>query len=308
MGIGKVSKKQRNSVNGWLIINKPVGIGSTKVVSIIKRFYNAKKVGHAGTLDPLAQGVLPIALGEATKTINFSMDAEKEYRFTVKWGEATSTDDAEGEVVATSEKTPTEKEIKDILDRFKGKIEQTPPAYSAIKIDGKRAYDLARAGENVVIKSRKVTIFDIKLLESSFSAGERFSIFQVTCSKGTYVRSLARDMAEKLGTKGHVIELIRTKVGNFCIEDAILLDVFDNKVYKDGDLELLLAVDEVLDDIPVLHINSDDERAIRQGKKISLVGSDLKNNLMVALKSDDLLVALGVFEEGFVKPSRVFNL
>jgi len=296
----KMIKKQRNNINGWININKPYGVNSTKVVAILKRYYNAKKVGHAGTLDPLAEGVLPIAFGEATKTINYMMDAKKEYEFTIKWGEATSTDDAEGEVIATSDKNPTENEIRTSLPHFLGEIEQTPPAFSAIKINGQRAYDLARKGEDVKIKSRMVNIYDLEYLGDN--------TFRTTCSKGTYIRSLARDLAEHLGTKGHVTMLKRTKVGNFCIKSAILLDMFDNKVYKDGSDELLLPVEQVLDDIPVLDFTEEEATSIRQGKTVTFEQEALMIDEIIVIKSDGKLIALGKVGNGYVKPSRVFNL
>lgn len=298
------NKNNRNNINGWLVINKPVGVTSTKVVAIIKRFYNAKKVGHAGTLDPLAEGVLPIALGEATKTINYSMDANKEYVFTVKWGEATSTDDLEGEVIATSDKIPTSVEINAVLPYFIGEIEQTPPVYSAIKIDGKRAYDLARSGVEVEMKSRKVNVYALEQIASSVDS----CTFRTTCSKGTYIRSLARDLAEKLGTKGHVTMLKRTKVGNFCINNAILLDMFDNKVYKDGSEGLLLPVEKVLDDIPVLSFTPEEARLLKQGRIVEFDNNGFNIGDIVLVKSDDKLLALGEIGNGFIKPSRVFNI
>lgn len=296
----QMNKKQRNNINGWMNINKPKGFNSTKIVAILKRYYNAKKVGHAGTLDPLAEGVLPIALGEATKTINFMMDAKKEYEFTIKWGESTSTDDAEGEIIATSNKTPSQEEIKTALPHFTGEIAQIPPAFSAIKINGQRAYDLARKGEEVKIKSRTVNIYSLEYIGND--------TFRTTCSKGTYIRSLARDLAEYLGTKGHVTMLKRTKVGNFCINSAILLDIFDNKVYKDGSDELLLPVDQVLDDIPVLDFTEEEAISIRQGKTVKFNQEGLNNDEVVVIKSNGKLIALAKVWDGFVKPSRVFNL
>jgi tRNA pseudouridine55 synthase len=297
-------------INGWLIINKPVSTGSTRVVSIVKRFFNAKKVGHAGTLDPLADGVLPIALGEATKTINFAMDSTKEYVFTVKWGAETSTCDLEGDVIATSDKIPTRDEILSILPQFTGTIDQVPPAYSAIKVDGKRAYDLARSGQEVVLKSRKIEIFELELLESSEeSLDSRLlmldSTFRCLCGKGTYIRSLGSDIALKLGTKGHITRLTRTKVGKFCINDAILLEKLENKVYKADSQGLLLPVETVLDDIPVLTFTLEDAKAIRQGKSVIFPTSQQG---LVQIKTDNTLVALGEVCEGCVKPVRVFNI
>lgn len=299
-----MSKKNRNNINGWLAINKPEGVNSTTVVSIIKRIFNAQKVGHAGTLDPLACGVLPIALGEATKVINYTMDADKEYIFTIKWGQATSTDDREGEVIATCDKIPSEQEILKALSQFIGNIQQVPPAYSAVKIDGKRAYDIARSGGEVEMKSRQVEIFELELISSDRES----STFRVRCGKGTYVRSLARDIAEKLGTKGHVIYLERSRVGKFCIKNAILLEKFDKKLYKPEFLELLLPVEAVLDDIPVLFLNSEETKSIRHGQKVKLAASDLKNGDIAVLKSENSLIALGGYEGGFIKPLRVFNV
>lgn len=300
-------KKTRENINGWLILNKPYEMGSTKALAIAKRCFNAKKAGHAGTLDPLASGVLPIAFGEATKTINYMMDAEKEYEFKVKWGEATSTDDMEGEVIANSDKLPTEEEIKTIITYFTGAIEQTPPIYSAIKIDGKRAYDIARSGGEIEMKSRKITIHNLELI----GAEKEVAHFRVFCSKGTYIRSLARDIAVKLGTCGHVVELIRTKVGKFCIKSAILLEKLENNVYKNSSLGLLMPVEEVLDDIPVLAFNSEDTLALRQGKKIPMDSSSLPENNhdnVFVVKNEGKLVAIVRFEDGLIRSSRVFNI
>lgn len=297
-------------INGWLIINKPIGTGSTRVVSIVKRYFSAKKVGHAGTLDPLADGVLPIALGEATKTINFAMDSTKEYVFTVKWGQETSTCDLEGEVIATSDKIPTRDEILSVLPQFTGLIDQVPPAFSAIKVDGKRAYDLARSGVEVELKSRKIEILELELLESSegkLDSGFQIldSTFRCLCGKGTYIRSLGRDIALKLGTKGHITRLTRTKVGKFHINDAILLEKLENKEYKAGSQGLLLPVETVLDDIPVLPFTLVDAAAIRQGKSVKFA-TNLQG--LVQIKTDETLVALGEVSDGIVKPVRVFNI
>ncbi|MCE3232159.1 MAG: truB [Rickettsiaceae bacterium] len=328
-----MQKKSREPINGWLIINKPIGVNSTRVVSIVKRVFNAQKVGHAGTLDPLADGVLPIALGEATKTINYAMDSDKEYVFTVKWGQETSTCDSEGEVIATSEKIPTQDEITSILDNFVGKIDQIPPVYSAIKIDGKRAYDLARSGQVVEMKAREVVIHELELaldgvcnpvytfmskqpnndmnmrkgLQTT-SGTNSYTTFRVRCGKGTYVRSLARDIAEKLGTKAHVTRLIRTKVGKFTINNAILLENFEDKVYKADSLGLLLPVETVLDDIPVLTFNLEETKAIKQGRVVDYSAQNLDSGSIVMIKSDGKLIALGEVCDGFIKPARVFNI
>lgn len=291
-------------VNGWLPLHKPKGITSARAVSIVKRRLNVKKVGHAGTLDPLASGVLPLAIGEATKTVSYAMLSEKSYDFTVKWGEDTETCDAEGAVIATSDVRPNKQQILSVIGSFIGEIEQAPPAYSAIKIKGKRAYDLARKGEVVEIAPRKIHIHSFELVECD----ENSARFNVSCGKGTYVRSLAVDIAEKLGTKCHVIELIRTKVGKFFINDTILLEEFDKKVYSASVLELVLPVDEVLDDIPVLAVSSEEASDLRQGKKVFLDVGSYNLDDIVSVKSDTTLIALVRICEGFIKTIRVFNL
>jgi tRNA pseudouridine55 synthase len=212
-------KRQKRDISGWLILDKPYDMTSTQAVGKVRWLFGAKKAGHAGTLDPLATGILPIALGEATKTVPHVQDGEKLYRFTVKWGVATATDDAEGDIIGTSDIRPTAEAITALLPNFTGDILQTPPAFSAIKIDGERAYDLARAGEVVVLEPRGVTIESFVLVAHS----PEQSSFEVACQKGTYVRALARDLAEALGTKGHVIKLHRAAVGPFT--DAISIDL-----------------------------------------------------------------------------------
>ena len=232
-------------MNGWVIVDKPVGMTSTRVVSLVKRLFNTKKAGHGGTLDPFATGVLPIALGEATKTMPYILESSKAYRFRVKWGEGRSTEDLEGEVTEISAHRPTPADIGHILSQFCGEIEQVPPRYSAIHIDGKRAYDLARAGEDFEVPSRRVTIESLTFLE----ADAETALFDVTCSKGTYIRSLARDMARALGTCGHLIELRRTKAGPFCDKDAILLDSLIEMGHKAVGEGCVLPLQAALDDI-----------------------------------------------------------
>ena len=229
-------KRKGNKVDGWLVIDKPYNMGSTKVVGKCRFLTKAQKVGHAGTLDPLATGILPIAFGEATKTIPFMMDAKKTYRFTVTWGEERTTDDIEGDVIETSGIRPTQDQILKALPDFIGVIKQRPPIFSAIKIDGKRAYDLARAGEAVEMKEREVEVFDLKLLESDLQS----ATFEMECSKGTYVRSIGRDLARKLGTLGYISMLRRTKVGAFDESDTISLEKLEElevafrKINDDG--------------------------------------------------------------------------
>lgn len=290
-------------LNGWLILNKPLNVSSAKAVAIVKRALKVKKIGHAGTLDPLASGVLPLAIGEATKTVQYAMLAEKQYEFTVKWGEATATDDCEGEVTATSAVRPDEDEILAILPEFTGIIQQTPPAYSAIKLDGRRAYDMARRGENVELKPREVVIHKLELTASDKDG----ATFSVNCGKGTYVRSLARDIAEKLGTKGHVTALKRTKVGSFSIKDAILLENLEKTVYKPASSDFILPVNIVLDDIPVLLFTAEDAIALKQGKKVEFSTAYDTGNI-VSVESEGCLVAIAEICDGYIKPVRVFNL
>ena len=219
-------RKKGQPVSGWINLDKPVGIGSTKALSRVRKFLDAQKAGHAGTLDPLASGILPIALGEATKVIPFIQDAAKTYAFTIKWGEATDTDDTEGNIIKTSPNRPKEQDILKALPDFTGEITQIPPKYSAIKIDGQRAYDLARSGADIEMKSRQVVINQLELLEARRDAAD----FRVNCGKGTYVRSLARDIAEKLGTYGHIIALRRESVGYFTLQSAISLEILENLI------------------------------------------------------------------------------
>ena len=213
-------RKKGNPIHGWVVLDKAVGVGSTPMVGKIRWLFQAQKAGHAGTLDPLASGILPIALGEATKTVPFMMEAEKSYIFEISWGESRSTQDAEGEITASSDARPTKDQILETLSAFRGKIDQVPPKYSAIKIDGKRAYDLARAGEAVEIKSREVRINRFDLVEYSKDKAR----FEVDCGKGTYIRSLARDLSDRLDACGYVSLLRRTRVGAFSLEQSIRLD------------------------------------------------------------------------------------
>ncbi|WP_240704950.1 tRNA pseudouridine(55) synthase TruB [Croceicoccus sediminis] len=256
--------------NGWIILDKPLELGSTQAVAAVKRNlrqagFGKVKVGHGGTLDPLATGVLPIAVGEATKLAGRMLDATKVYAFTLAFGAQTSTLDAEGEVVATSDVRPTRDEIAAVLPRFTGPIEQVPPAYSALKIDGKRAYDLARAGEDVEMKTRSVTIHALDVTD----AGPDSVTLVAKVSKGTYIRSLARDIALALGSVGHVTMLRRVKAGPFTLENAISLDKL-NELGKGAPLEdMILPLEAGLDDIPALVLSPDAAGAVRQGRKLS---------------------------------------
>lgn len=284
------------------------------------------KIGHGGTLDPLASGVLPLALGEATKTMQFCMDNDKEYEFTVKWGEETTTCDAEGEIINTSPVRPTKEQILAILPEFTGEISQAPPQYSAIKINGRRAYDLAREGVEVEMTPRKVRIYSLEIVSSELCKVDSKEIqytthnslcttFKVSCGKGTYVRSLARDIALKLGTFGYVTKLIRTKVGKFDLGSAILLEDIEKAVYKDAHSGVLLPVDSVLDDIQVLEFTPEEAARLRFGQKINATtlacnasGQSIFPGGVFIVKCEGVLVAISEFEEEVIRPLRVFNL
>lgn len=297
--------------HGWLILDKPRGLGSTQAVGMVKRVlrqggYAKTKVGHGGTLDPLAEGVLPIALGEATKLAGRMLDASKIYDFTIAFGTQTDTLDTEGVVVETADPTPDYAELEVALARFTGPIEQAPPAYSAIKIDGQRAYDLARAGETVEMKLRPVTIHTLDVLSSEAEA----MTLRAHVSKGTYIRSLARDIARALGTVGHVTYLRRIKAGPFLQKQAISLDKLQ-EVAKGAPLEhLILPLEAGLDDIPALPLNPDSAQAVRQGRVLSElppVHGEWADGLYLA-KLEDTPVALMEIAGGTAKVVRGFNL
>lgn len=303
-------KRKGNKIDGWLVIDKPYGMGSTKVVGKCRYLTKAQKVGHAGTLDPLATGVLPIAFGEATKTIPFLVDAHKTYEFTVKWGEARTTDDVEGDITKASDFRPTEKEILERIPSFLGKIKQAPPAYSAIKIDGKRAYDLARSGVDVKMKEREVEIYELNLLNASVEE----ATFEMTCSKGTYVRSLGRDLALKLGTFGHITYLRRTKVGPFDLSSTISLVKLEELVHSAPLEEWILNVVTVLDDILALAVTKEQADFLKNGGVIPrselekcLPSSSPAGKTFKAMNGDKL-IALCELDESHLKPVRVFNL
>ena len=295
-------------MHGWLIIDKPAGPGSTQVVGAVKRAlreggYPKVKVGHGGTLDPLASGVLPIAIGEATKLSGRMLDADKAYDFTLSFGTETDTLDAEGEAVATSDRRPTAAEVAAVLPRFTGAIDQVPPAFSALKVDGKRAYDLARAGQEVELATRRVTV---KALVVRSIAEPDDVTFSATVSKGTYIRSLARDIAHALDSVGHVTMLRRTKAGPFTLDGAISLDKL-GELGKARDLEqILLPLAAGLDDIPALPVTPDQARALRQGRKV--IGIAVKPGLHLAT-DQNVPVALVEAEAGAgLRVVRGFNL
>lgn len=293
-------------MNGWIILDKPLGLTSAQGVAAIKRLWRQAgfprpKIGHGGTLDPLATGVLPIALGEATKLTGRMLNGDKAYDFTVRFGMATETEDAEGAVVATSDVRPSRADIEAVLPRFTGPIEQRPPAYSALKVDGERAYARARAGETVVLPPRAVMIHALRLLEAD---GET-ATFSVSCSKGTYVRSLARDIAEALGTVGHVVMLRRTKAGPFGLEGAISLDKLGELAMEQRLIAALLPLTAGLDDIPALAVNPGEAARLKSGQ--TLAGRPEPDGLVVAML-DAVPVALARVEAGTVRVERGFNL
>ena len=309
-------------MHGWIILDKPVGLGSTQAVAAVKRNlreagFGKIKVGHGGTLDPLASGVLPIALGEATKLCGRMLDASKTYDFTISFGNETSGLDAEGEVVATSDHRPTLADIEAILPDFTGPIEQIPPAYSAIKIDGKRSYDLARAGENVEMKARSVTIHSLRVfvpacdqnnLAQRHEGTKKLKLITLSTdvSKGTYIRSLARDIAYALGTVGHVSMLRRTRAGPFTLENAISLDKLNSLGHGAAQEDIILPIEAGLVDIPALDLSPEQARAVRAGRV--LTGIAMKDGLHVARDADLRPIALVENIDGLLKTVRGFNL
>ncbi|WP_298335004.1 tRNA pseudouridine(55) synthase TruB [uncultured Erythrobacter sp.] len=325
-----MTEVKKPAPHGWLILDKPRGLGSTQGVAAVKRNlrqagYAKTKVGHGGTLDPLAEGVLPIALGEATKLAGRMLDASKIYEFTVQFGEETATLDTEGEVVERSDVRPSLTEVEAVVPQFTGQIEQVPPAYSALKVDGKRAYDLARAGEQVELKTRAVTIHSLTvrhpgecrdperlgegevILDPGLRRGDAVEAITLTAhvSKGTYIRSLARDIARALGTCGHVTYLRRTKAGPFLDSDAISLDKL-NEIANGAQLsDLLLPLEAGLDDIPALTLTQTDAQALQQGRVVS--GLPQPSGLHCAML-DARPIALVEIQEGTAKVVRGFNL
>ena len=298
-------RKKGDKIDGWVVLDKPVGLGSTPAVSRVRRLFGAQKAGHGGTLDPLASGVLPIALGEATKTVPFVMDGRKEYRFTLRFGEARATEDSEGEVTAASEVRPTDQAIRGALGAFVGEIDQVPPAYSALKIDGQRAYDLARAGEAVEMKSRKVRIDRLELLGRP---DRDHADLVVTCGKGTYIRSLGRDLAVALGTVGHLSALRRTAAGPFREEAAISLPKLEALGHIPALLGALVPVVTALDDIPALALTETQADRLRHGQPVLLTRDVPSSGALLRAEFDERLVALVRSDGTSIQPVRVFNL
>ena len=318
-------RRKGEAINGWIALDKPLGMGSTEAVSKVRRLFNAQKAGHAGTLDPLATGALPIALGEATKTVPFLMEARKVYRFTIRWGVSTATADGEGEVTATSDVRPTLEAVEAALPSFVGEIMQVPPIYSAIKVDGERAYDLAREGVAVELEPRAVVIHQAQVIEAPDAD---HVVIEIECGKGTYVRAVARDLAKMLGAEGHVSALRRVGVGRFAEPNLISLESLADLVHDAAGSKALLPVETALDDIPALAVTHEDVFRLRQGRSIVLLPRQveaLKTRLVsrapnlgavggedafrtVSATSDGKIVALCELRAGRLNPTRVFHL
>ncbi|MDX2072983.1 MAG: tRNA pseudouridine(55) synthase TruB [Alphaproteobacteria bacterium] len=315
-------------MHGFINLNKPLGLSSAQAVERVKKILRSSlraegeaiqpglprrsaprndiKIGHAGTLDPLASGVLVLALGEATKLVNYAQDAQKAYEFTATWGEARDTDDAEGAVVATSDKRPAQAEIEAILPQFTGEIMQAPPAFSAIKMGGKRAYAMARAGEAPEMQARPVRVDRLQVTGDRGQKDSHATSFFIECGKGTYIRSLARDMGQQLGVYGYVSMLRRVGVGKFGISDAISLDKLEEMVHK-GDLGFLKPPQWVLDDILAFTLNEAEAGMLKRGQAIEKHPA-LASDQIVACVLGGTLIAVGRTDARFLKPERVFNL
>ena len=298
-------RRKGRPINGWIVIDKPKGVGSTDVVSKVRWAFQAQKAGHSGTLDPMATGALAVALGEATKTVPYAVDGLKGYRFTVRWGATTDTDDAEGHVVETCADRPSLEQIDAALPGFVGDIIQRPPAYSAIKIAGRRAYDMAREGETPELQPRSIYV---DALTRVSDASEDNCVFEMVCGKGGYVRSVARDLGEKLGCLGHVTELRRLWTGPFDLSRAFPFENLDALREDDAAEQHLLPVSAGLDDIPALHLDPGRAAQVRQGRAIPAVGLTLTYGDLAWASFDGAPVAVGVVKAGDFHPSRVFNL
>lgn len=313
-------RKKGVDVHGWLVLDKPEDFTSTDAVSVVRRLFNANKAGHAGTLDPLASGILPIALGEATKTVPWLMEAEKSYSFTIRWGVSTDSQDREGKITGDSAVRPTPEAVAEALKGFLGEIEQVPPQFSAVKVDGERAYDLARDGQTVELKARQVVLHEAALVDTPDAD---HSVITVRSGKGFYIRALVRDLAQKLGAEGHVSRLRRTAVGGFTESMAVGLDELKELVHKAAAFEALRPVETALADIPAVAVNGEDAFKLRQGRPIVLlphVIEDLKARFRPrTIAGVDAsraafavfggsAVALGDVRAGKFSPTRVFHL
>jgi tRNA pseudouridine55 synthase len=317
----KMARKRKGSpIHGWVVLDKPGSMTSTQAVTRVRRLFDAAKAGHAGTLDPLATGVLAIALGEATKTVPYAMDGEKLYRFTARWGEARDTDDSEGKVTATSDIRPSREDILAQLPNFIGEIMQVPPDYSAIKVEGERAYDLAREGETFTLESRPILIHDARLVGMPDTDD---AVFEVECGKGSYIRAWVRDLARALGTVGHVTELRRLKVGPFSIEAAISLETLEGFGHSPAALEHLRPIATALDGILALAVTEPDSVRLRSGNPILIraphfqrlveqgggaeTGADIQGLTVFLSTAKGEPVALAEVAQGELRPFRVFT-
>jgi tRNA pseudouridine55 synthase len=295
-------RSNRVEVNGWVVLDKPVGMTSTHAVARLKRIFNAKKAGHAGTLDPLASGILPIAFGEATKTVPFVQEGEKAYRFTVTFGVETDSDDSDGVITATSDLRPTAEQVEAALPMFVGEIMQKPPSFSAIKVNGERAYDMARDGECVDLPARPVVIHSLAMIEYS----PAHAILEAQCGKGTYVRAIARDLGRMLGCHGHVTALRRTRVGPFLEMNSTPLAALEA---EGADIStMLLDVEAGLSEVPCVVVDRDAAARLRRGQSLILRGRDAPAGGIAYASCAGVPVAFGEVVQGALEPSRVFNL
>lgn len=297
-------KRKGRDISGWLVVDKPAGLTSTAVVNKVRWAFDAKKAGHAGTLDPEATGVLAIALGEATKTVPFITDALKAYTFTVTLGAATNTDDADGEITATSQLRPTDDDIKEALLSFIGDIEQVPPKFSAVKIDGQRAYKLAREGEEIELAARPLWVEELVMLDRP---DPEHVVLEMTCGKGGYVRSIARDLGEKLGCLGHVKELRRIWSGPFETEDGVTLELLDTLAKSTELDQYLRPLEEGLAELPELKATAQGVTKLRNGNPGMVLASDLEYGDEAWASFEGKAVAVGIYKSGELHPSRVFN-
>jgi len=304
-------KRRGQPVNGWIVIDKPLGLTSTQVLGRLRRVYDPQKIGHGGTLDPLATGLLPVAMGEATKTVSYIMDGRKRYTFTLRWGEATATDDAEGEVTDRSDRRPATAEVEAVLPRFVGLVEQVPPIFSAIKVAGERAYDKARACEDFALAARPVRVHRLVLAEN----GPETATFEVDCGKGAYMRALARDLGRALDTYAHVVALRRTAVGPFTEKHAISLESLEALGHSAAASGPLLPLETALDDIPALDLTEAEANCLRRGQAVSMMArinrariEAFDNGSIVYATHGGKPVALARYDAGDIRPVRVLNL
>ena len=303
-------------INGWLFVDKPEGITSRKVVDLISNSLSIKKVGHAGTLDPMASGLLPIAIGEATKTIGVIQKLSKRYKFILKWGEKTSTDDKMGSIISSTNIRPSLQNINDNIKKFIGKIEQIPPNFSALKVNGKRAYMLARNNEKFSLKPRSIFVKTLKIKKY---IDKDYCSFDCTCSKGTYIRALGRDLGDAMNCFGHLSELRRTHIGSFSNKCSILLDLSEKLIHSSAILRYILPIEKVLGNLPSINLTKKQEIAVRNGQKIcldELVKDDKKKNFLLTKSNDSYMICKNQnriicffkIENNLVKPTKVFNL